>query len=445
MQCRSTGKIKNLETRISDFYLSLCAFVAKNQKNILFLFLFCYNKSMKDKNLREQLDGMKRPDLNRLAKDLKVKKVRRFKKDELINHLIEHFPVEDILKILNVPWWKRLRKYLPHIYGIATLIALICAFLFFHFSQKGDEKVHERIEKVENTLQRYDPLKRDELFKEKEKKIEELRAALQDECRGDNKERKEALAELEKGNPAKALALFERSIKTKSCNLAEDYYLKGNVHYSKKQPDYQQALEAYLEAAQLESGNAEYLNMVGKVYYILANYNKAIEYFKKALVLDTGAHGEEHPKVAIRWNNLGGAWFSLGNYQKAIRYFEKALAIDRKSYGEEHPKVAIKWNNLGSAWSSLGNYQKAIGYYEKALAIDRKSYGEEHPSVARDCNNLGLAWSSLGNYQKAIRCYQKALTIVEKMLGSQHPHTKLVKENLAEVEKKRSEEAKKQK
>jgi len=54
--------------------------------------------------------------------------------------------------------------------------------------------------------------------------------------------------------------------------------------------------------------------------------------------------------------------------------------------------------------------------------------------------NLGFAWHSLGNYQKAIGYYERALTIYEKMLGSQHPHTKLVKENLAEAEKERSEE-----
>jgi tetratricopeptide (TPR) repeat protein len=304
---------------------------------------------MNDKNIREQLDGMKRPELNRLAKDLKVKKVRDFKKDELINHLIEHFPAEDMLKILNVPWWKRLLKQPNHIYGIITIIALICAFLFFYFSQKGDEKVHEGMKKVENTLQRYDPLKRDELLKEKEKKIEELKTALQDECRGDSKERKQALAELEKGNVDKVLPLLEKSIKTKSCNLAKDYYLKGNVHYSKNQPDYQQALRAYLEAARLEPGNAEYLNSIGLTYLELAKYNKAIEYFEKALALDTGVHGDEHWDVAVRLNNLGLAWLDLGNYQKAVEYSKKALTICEKMLGSQHPHTKAGKENLAYA------------------------------------------------------------------------------------------------
>ena len=312
------------------------------------------------------MDGMKRPDLNRLAKVLKVKKVRRFKKDELINHLIEHFPAEDLQKILNVPLWKRLREYLPHIYGIFIIIALICVFLFFNFS-----------------------------------------------------------------------------IKKKSHNVAEDYYLKGNVHFNKNQPDYQQALEAYLEAARLKPGNTKYLNSIGLAYLELANYNKAIGYFEKALALDTGAHGDRHPHIASWLNNLGEAWRELGNYQKAIGYYEKALAIFEKTYGKEHPQVAWVICNLGETFRLLGNYQKAIGYFEKALAIDRKTYGEEHPDVAEVWNNLGVAWDSLGNFQKAIRYYQKALTIYEKMLGTQHPHTKVVKENLAEAEKMRSEEEKK--
>ena len=71
---------------------------------------------------------------------------------------------------------------------------LICAILFFHFSQKGDKTVQDGINEVQETLQRYDPLKKDELLKEREKKIEELKTALQDECLGNSKERKDVIA-----------------------------------------------------------------------------------------------------------------------------------------------------------------------------------------------------------------------------------------------------------
>ena len=53
---------------------------------------------------------------------------------------------------------------------------------------------------------------------------------------------------------------------------------------------------------------------------------------------------------------------------------EKAIPIAKTTYGEDHPKIAIRWNNLGAAWDNKGEYDKAIEYYEKALEIDLKNY-----------------------------------------------------------------------
>jgi len=65
-------------------------------------------------------------------------------------------------------------------------------------------------------------------------------------------------------------------------------------------------------------------------------------------------------------------WISKGDYDKAVDYFEKALASDLKTYGFEHPTVANRWNNLGLAWKNKGDYDKAFGYYQKALQIVEK-------------------------------------------------------------------------
>jgi tetratricopeptide (TPR) repeat protein len=69
-------------------------------------------------------------------------------------------------------------------------------------------------------------------------------------------------------------------------------------------------------------------------------------------------------------------------------YYEKALASARKTYGDEHPDVAIDWNNLGGAWDSLGEYKKAIEYVEKALKILKATLGPNHPSTKTVQNNL---------------------------------------------------------
>jgi tetratricopeptide (TPR) repeat protein len=109
---------------------------------------------------------------------------------------------------------------------------------------------------------------------------------------------------------------------------AADAFELGSV--KELQLDYTGAEKFYEQAIQLEPDNTEYLNSFGLILYKLGQFKEAIDYFEKALAIDMKVFGDQHPNVAIRYNNLGEAWRQLGEYQKAIDYFEKALAIDLK-------------------------------------------------------------------------------------------------------------------
>ena len=80
-----------------------------------------------------------------------------------------------------------------------------------------------------------------------------------------------------------------------------------------------------------------------------------------------------------------------GEYDKAIEYYEKALKSGIKTFGEDHPQVAIYRNNLGLAWQAKGEYDKAIEYYEKALSVLSVKLGNEHPDTKLIETNLSLA------------------------------------------------------
>jgi tetratricopeptide (TPR) repeat protein len=47
-------------------------------------------------------------------------------------------------------------------------------------------------------------------------------------------------------------------------------------------------------------------------------------------------------------NSVSAAWYAKGEYDKAIEYYEKALKVYILTFGEDHPWVATGWNNLGS-------------------------------------------------------------------------------------------------
>ena len=51
--------------------------------------------------------------------------------------------------------------------------------------------------------------------------------------------------------------------------------------------------------------------------------------------------GNALSSTATYYNNLGGAYKSKGEYDKAIDYYKKALEIDLKTIGENNPNTAI--------------------------------------------------------------------------------------------------------
>ena len=224
---------------------------------------------------------------------------------------------------------------------------------------------------------------------------------------------------LEKGDTSQAEILFKKVKETQAGYAAEAAYQLAKL--AEDRIDYATARENYIQAAQFEQDNTVYLNAAGLIMYTLGQYDKAIEYFEKALESNLKNFGPDHPEVATNWNNLGSALDSKGEHGKALEYYEKALESNLKTFAPDHPNVATCWNNLGSAWHSKGNYDKTIEYYEKALRSNLKTLSPGHPDVATCWNNLGSAWNAKGEYDKAIEYYDKALESNLKTFGPDHP------------------------
>ncbi len=202
--------------------------------------------------------------------------------------------------------------------------------------------------------------------------------------------------------------------------LGEDCYKKFEIFKLRHQND---SAAHYIELrASLDTTNVEWQLEAG--FFIdnyLAQYNKAMSYYQKALNTATHKHGEKHSSVALGYNNIGGVYNLQGNYDKALEYYSKALHIFVEILGEKHTYVALSYNNIGSLYNSQGNYSKALEYHNKALHIRLEVLGEEHPDVALSYNNIGTVYNSQGDYDKALVYYNKALNIQLKILGEKHP------------------------
>ena len=149
-------------------------------------------------------------------------------------------------------------------------------------------------------------------------------------------------------------------------------------------------------------------------------YDKAMEYYEKALAIRLHILGEDHPDVAACYGNIGLVLGKKGDHDKALEHHEKALAIYLQTFGEDYPYVATCYNNIGLVWDNKGIFNKALEHHEKALAIRLRTLGEDHPYVTDCYNNVGNVWAKKGNYNKALEYFEKALAIRLRVFGEDH-------------------------
>ncbi|WP_189604096.1 ATP-binding protein [Salinimicrobium marinum] len=86
---------------------------------------------------------------------------------------------------------------------------------------------------------------------------------------------------------------------------------------------------------------------------------------------------QEHRQLYIGYNNLGILFNQLAEYDKALEYHRRAMESAR----ELHDPVleANTLNNIGVVYENDGEYNKAIVNYEKALLVD--SLFQKQPSI----------------------------------------------------------------
>ncbi len=221
--------------------------------------------------------------------------------------------------------------------------------------------------------------------------------------------------------------------------LAHVYHNVGSLCYDRA--EYGRAREYYKKAIVIKEAEcgentidtAATYNNLGIVYDSMGKYPEAVEWHEKALKIYEAVYGENHPSTADTYNNLGPVYDSMGKYPEALNLYEKALKIKEAVYGENHPSTADTYNNLGIVCRKQGKYPEAVEWYEKALKIKEAVYGENHPSTADTYNNLGLIYDSLSKYSEAVEWYEKALKIYEAVYGKKHPSTADTYNNLGNV------------
>ena len=202
--------------------------------------------------------------------------------------------------------------------------------------------------------------------------------------------------------------------------------------------DYDKALDYYrlgLRQARLQFGEedettAAFYSSIGIIYYYEGDFETAMEYLTRSFEIRKSIFGETNPGVAECYSNIGSIYFSYGDEDKAMEYFKKGLTISKACYGENHIDVAACYINLGVLYSRLNDFDEALDCFDKALKIKEPVFGKESADAGYIYLQMGIVYEKMRDVEKAMEYYETARNACESTLGKMHPTLGLIYYNI---------------
>ncbi|KAF7833861.1 peroxisome biogenesis protein 5 [Senna tora] len=120
---------------------------------------------------------------------------------------------------------------------------------------------------------------------------------------------------------------------------------------------YADVARLFNEAAEISPDDADVHIVLGVLYNLSREYDKAILSFQRALRLK--------PQDYSLWNKLGATQANSIQSAEAIMAYQQALDLK--------PNYVRAWANMGISYANQGNYEESIRYYVRALTMNPKA------------------------------------------------------------------------
>jgi eukaryotic-like serine/threonine-protein kinase len=176
---------------------------------------------------------------------------------------------------------------------------------------------------------------------------------------------------------------------------------------------------------------AQMLDVIGRTYQYLGQFDRAQPLLERALALRRGLFGTAHASVAESLYHLARLHHGRGQLEHAGAFFDQALQIQRRLPGEERPRVARTLGGLALVLQDRGEYAGAEALAREALALRRQARGREHAEVADGLHDLAEILRRRGEYAEAEALHREALELRMRLLGEGHPAVARTMDNLA--------------
>ncbi len=189
----------------------------------------------------------------------------------------------------------------------------------------------------------------------------------------------------------------------------------------KKQGNYNDAFEAYLNALDIYEKHSDSLgiakcsNRIGSAYYRIGEFDKALSYYLNSLSINEALNNL--PGKLNNLINLGNYYGKRHNYSQSIDFFKQASTL--ASHLNNNRKKMMVMNNLGNIYAdnNVGNkytnYDSAFYFYRYAFNHFQKV--QDTISLTSSLRNLGFAHELQSNLDSAIIYYDKCYELNSKL------------------------------
>ncbi|MEO7019155.1 MAG: tetratricopeptide repeat protein [Ktedonobacteraceae bacterium] len=194
------------------------------------------------------------------------------------------------------------------------------------------------------------------------------------------------------------------------------FFLRGQIHLGIQ--EYQEAV-VDLRAAVTQGENlndVEYIerarNLLGKAYFLLANYTLARENHLRCYnVIENGQILD--PVFALDvYNNLASDYFRHGDLENAVSFYQRALAT-LEDMSRDARSFAHKYMEIGKNYKALGKLTIAREYMMRSLAIYEMC--DEQRLEGLSHQRLGKALERQNDLDEAEREYRIAIAIEQEL------------------------------
>ncbi|CAI6012968.1 unnamed protein product [Closterium sp. NIES-65] len=139
-------------------------------------------------------------------------------------------------------------------------------------------------------------------------------------------------------------------------------------------------VQLYTEAARMAPEDADLQVVLGVLFNLSHEYDRAKSAFRRALAL--------RPSDYSLWNKLGATQANSAQSAEAIEAYQKALDLK--------PNYVRAWTNMGIGYANQGKYEESARYYVRAIAMN--------PTAENAWQYLRIALSCAGKAELLPAC-----------------------------------------